>query len=69
MARSSPMDWAFDVETSDHDAVKDGVLSQRRSRVVISSTEYPDWRVAYDVAACLAVAVHGGMPTRVLCRY
>lgn len=61
--------WEFDVFTSDHDAVKEGNLEQIWSRVLISEEEYPNWVVAYEVAACLAVAVHGGMPTRVLCRY
>lgn len=61
--------WEFDVFTADHDTVKHGVIYQRRSRVLISSAEYPSWVDAYEVAACLAVAVHGGMPTEVLCRY
>jgi hypothetical protein len=57
--------WAFDVATSDPDAVRSGTLVQRWSRVLVSRREYADWRVAADVAAGLAAAVHGGMPTEV----
>lgn len=57
--------WTFDVATSPHDDVKAGVLVRRWSRVHISRTAYPDWRVAAQVAACMAVAIHGGMPTTV----
>jgi hypothetical protein len=60
--------WEFDVFTSDHDAVKDGVLVQVWSRVVVSRSEYPKFEDAYATAACLAVAVHGGMPTSVWVR-
>jgi hypothetical protein len=62
-------DWTFDVTTSPHDDVKQGRLARRHSRVTVSRSEFPDWRVAMSVAACLAVAVHGGMPTSVLCVY
>lgn len=61
--------FSFDVATSDHDHVKAGVLVQRWSRVTVSGDAYPDWRDAAQVAACVAVAVHGGMPTSVLPRY
>lgn len=60
--------WRFDVFTSSHDAVKDGELEQVWSRVVLSRTEWPVFEHAYATAACLAVAVHGGMPTRVMVR-
>lgn len=55
-----------DVETSDHDAVKRGVLVQHRSRVLVSAEAYPNPTVAEEVAAQITVAIHGGMPTRVL---
>lgn len=60
--------YEFDVFTSRHDSVKRGVLCEVRSRVVVSSVEYPNWTDAYEVAANLAVAVHDGMPTAVLPR-
>lgn len=59
-------DWQFEVHTSPHDDVKEGVLCTVRSWVVVSAADYPTYASAYDVAACLAVAVHGGMPTRVV---
>jgi hypothetical protein len=52
------------VHTSRHDAVKVGVLTERVSRVRVSATEFGPHE-AEEVAACLAVAVHGGMPTLV----
>lgn len=72
--------WVFDVETAHHDDIKVGALRGvdpahqhpralglvRTRRVSVSREEFPDPRVASEVAACLAVAVHGGMPTRVL---
>ena len=61
--------YEFDVFTSPHDDVKVGRIYKRRSRVLISREEYPTYAAAYDAAACLAVAVHGGMPTAVLPRY
>lgn len=61
--------YEFDVFTSPHDDVKEGRLERVRSRVLISRDDYPSYAAAYDVAACLAVAVHGGMPTSVLPRY
>lgn len=61
--------YAFDVATADHDRVKTGQTVERWSRVVVSADEWPDWRIAAQVAACLAVAHHGGMPTAVLPRY
>lgn len=61
--------WEFDVFTSGHDYVKYGLLEQYWSRVLISKEEFPVFEHAYEVAANLAVAVHGGMPTKVLVRY
>ena len=58
--------YSFDVATASHDEVKTGMLARRWSRVTVSATEWPDWRVAQEVAAALAVAVHGGMATAVL---
>ena len=57
-------DWTIDVHTADHDAVKTGVLTQRVSRVLVSAREFPDPLDAEELAAQIAVAVHGGMPTR-----
>ena len=61
--------YSFDVFTSDHDAVKVGHLVQVHSRVVVSASEFPTYGAAAEAAACLAVAVHGGMPTAILPRY
>lgn len=61
--------WSFDVSTSLHDDVKVGVIARRWSRVHISVAEFPDWRVAAQVAANMAASIHGGMPTAVLPRY
>lgn len=61
--------WTFDVFTSPHDDVKAGRLCRVWSRVVVSVEAYPSSVQASEVAACLAVAVHGGMPTSVLPRY
>lgn len=59
------MMWTIDVATSDHDAVKRGILEQRVSRVHLSKTDFPDPLDAEQVAAVLAVSIHGGMPTSV----
>lgn len=60
-----PENWTFDVATSPHDDVKAGRLVAKLSRVTVSRAEFPDWRRASETAACIAVAVHGGMPTSV----
>lgn len=60
--------WEFDVFTCPHDDVKEGRLERVRSRVLISADAYPSYAEAADLAACLAVGMHGGMPTRVLVR-
>jgi hypothetical protein len=62
---SDPLDFIFEVDTSLHDDVKQGILTSVRSRVVISDHDFPDPRVAAQVAGCMAVAIHGGMPTRI----
>jgi hypothetical protein len=59
---------SFDVMTSPHDDVKEGRLVRVWSRVLISAEAYPSTTEAAEVAATLAVAVHGGMPTSVLLR-
>lgn len=64
-----PPMWRFDVFTSPHDDVKRGILDRVWSRVNVSRVEYPSWVDAYAVAAEMAVAIHGGMPTSVLPRY
>jgi hypothetical protein len=65
-------DWVFDVITALHDDLKDGFRRGAprsvRSRVIISAAHYPNPVVASEVAACLAVAIHGGMPIDVLPR-
>lgn len=60
--------WEFDVFTSPHDDVKEGRLCRVWSRVLVSREEFPTYGIAAETAACLAVAVHGGMPTSVLVR-
>lgn len=57
--------YTFDVDTSEHDAVKVGVLVQRTSRVTVLASEFRSWVDASEAAACVAVAIHGGMPTAV----
>lgn len=62
---ADPLDFVFDVTTSLHDDVKQGVIVRRLSRVVLSDTDFPTPAMAADVACCMAVAIHGGMPTSV----
>lgn len=65
-----PENWSFDVSTALHDDMNQGGNYKTvRSRVTVSRQEFPKWTTAYEVAANLAVAVHGGMPTQVLVRY
>jgi len=67
-----PPFWSFDVFTAHHDDIKDPEIRFVRavwSRVLIDREQVPDWRHAYADAACMAVAIHGGMPTAVLPRY
>jgi hypothetical protein len=63
-----PQNWSFDVLTSPHDDVKQGILCRTHSRISISREAFPDWRIAAQVAGCMAVARHGGMPTSILIR-
>lgn len=60
--------FEFDVFTALHDDIKTGSFREIRSRVVISSDEFPDWRVAQQVAANMASGIHGGMCTKILPR-
>lgn len=60
--------YTFDVMTAPHDDVKRGVLATRRSRVIVSAVHYT-YPQAADLAACIAIARHGGMATAVLPRY
>jgi hypothetical protein len=62
--------WEFDVLTALHDDIKGGLRADRvvRSRVLISAVDYPRWQAASELAACLAVAIPGGMPIAVLPR-
>jgi hypothetical protein len=57
--------YTFDVATALHDDVKRGVVVSRLSRVTISAEDFPDWRVAAQVAGCMAAGIHGGMPTSI----
>lgn len=62
--------YEFDVTTAHHDDMKGGGPYRTvRSRVIVSREAYPTYGLAAEVAACLAVAVHGGMPTEILPRY
>jgi hypothetical protein len=66
-----PENYEFDITTVHHDDLKDNGLAARaiRSRVVVSRKEFPTYGLAAETAACLAAAVHGGMPTQILPRY
>lgn len=60
----------FDVFTADHDDVKGpGGYRTRWSRVVLSTADFPTFGLAQDMAAALAVCVHGGMAVSVMPRY
>jgi hypothetical protein len=59
---STSMDWIVDVWTADHDTWKGAGVGAVRTRMVISHTAYPTYASALDVAACMAVALRGGMP-------
>lgn len=62
--------WSFDVITAHHDDMKGGGdYTKQHSRVVVSRQEYPDWRVAAGVAACMALIRHGGMAIDILPRF
>ena len=65
-----PENWSFDVTTALHDDMKaGGAYRTVRSRVTVSRQEFPSWPTASEVAGCMAVAVHGGMPIEILARY
>lgn len=40
-----------------------------RSRVTVSREAYPTYGLAAGTAACIAVAIHGGMAVEILPRY
>lgn len=62
--------YEFDVTTALHDDMKGGgPYKTVRSRIVLSRSEFPSYGLAADMAACLAVAIHGGMATAVLPRF
>ena len=63
------MRWEFDILSvkSTGNALYFG--EQIHSRVYMSAVEYPDWREAASVAACLAMAVHGTLAVSILPRY
>jgi hypothetical protein len=64
-----PSDHHFDVFTALHDEIKGGgPYREIRSRVIVSSAEYPHTTHAAEVACTLAVAVHGGMATTCMLR-
>lgn len=64
------MNYTFDVFTAKHDDIKGGgAYAEVWSRVVVSAVEFPTYGKAAEAAACLAVAVHGGMPTKIMARY
>lgn len=62
-----PENWEFDVITSPLGPSTSTQPTQ--SRVIMSRTEFPDWRAAAETAACIVNCIHGGMPTQVLPRY
>lgn len=61
----STQTFSFDVFTASHDAVKAGNTREHRSRVVVTACTHAE---AAQLAACMAVIRHGGMPTEVLVR-
>ena len=63
---SDPLDFIFNVDLSSHDHLKAGILTVVQTRVILSDLEFPTPALAADTAACLAVAVHGGMPTKIV---
>lgn len=67
---TDPENWSFDILTAMHDDMKGGgVFVKKRTRVTVSRLEFPKWTTAAEVAACMAMAVHGGMATDILARY
>lgn len=62
--------YEFDVITALHDDMKGGgAYPTVRSRVTVSAIDFPAYTVAAEVAACMAVGIHGGMAINVLPRY
>lgn len=63
------MDVSFDVFTAQHDDVKrGGDYPTVRSRVVLDADSFSSIEDASATAGCLAVAIHGGMPIKILIR-
>lgn len=61
-----PETWQFDVVTAHHDDMKGGGdFPTTRSRVTVSAAAFPNWRAAAEVAAGMAVCIHGGMPINI----
>lgn len=58
--------YQFDVITAHHDDMKDGGdYPTLRSRVTVSAAEFPNRHTAAEVAACMAMSIHGGMAINV----
>lgn len=54
--------WQFDVITARLVDMKGGgTYPTVRSRITLSAAEFPRWRTAAEVAACMAMSIHGGM--------
>ena len=56
------MDWIIDVWVADPDDWKGTGQGATRVRLCVSHVDFPSWGSALDVAACMAVALRGGMP-------
>lgn len=67
---ADPSRWEFDVITAHHDDMKLGAgFPTRQSRVIVSRAAFPKWTTAAEVAGCMAVIRHGGMPIEILPRH
>lgn len=58
----------FDVFTADHDDIKTSVFTERHSRIVMDETAFKSMADCSATACCMAIAIHGGMVTRILIR-
>lgn len=58
--------FSFDVFHADHEEVKRGLVDLHHRRVVI--TDDLPYEEAMATAACIVIAIHGGMVTRILPR-
>ncbi|WP_148044980.1 hypothetical protein [Nocardioides marmorisolisilvae] len=59
---ADPEDWIFDVLSVE--LLRSDNLP-RRSRVIVSRAEYPNWVIASETAALIVAAVHRSTPIRV----